>query len=348
MRFFKYLFIFHLLIICSSVNADYQCGSAFGPTGQDACTKLFGVGANFRILDNGRMICARPDGSNYQCYIAEPTCPSAQEVTVKVPVDSPDYICIDGCQYALYKSCVDIEHEDEPGMTCSAISSGGKCTSSGSGNGTGSNSGSGAGSGSGSGSSSGSGDGSGSGSGDGSSSGSGDGSGSGSGDGSSSGSGDGSGSGGGDTTNNNTTNNNTTNNNTTNNTTNNNGGSGGGDGDKTNNNNGSGKDYTGVLDSIFNTLGEIKDWLFGEADTSMFGDNKPPDQELSKQSLDTNAFGSYKQCPQDRTLSMNLLGRQSFSYTFSFSTWCEYLSMFGLFILIFSYLTGAYIIASKS
>ena len=52
------------------------------------------------------------------------TCPSATEVTLKVAINAQKYQCVNQCQYAL-RGCVDIDFE--PGMTCSAISTGIEC-----------------------------------------------------------------------------------------------------------------------------------------------------------------------------------------------------------------------------
>src|SRR5690606_7979190 len=48
-------------------------------------------------------------------------CPSATQKDLKVSINSKSYVCVAGCQYRL-RACVDVDIE--PGMTCSAISTG--------------------------------------------------------------------------------------------------------------------------------------------------------------------------------------------------------------------------------
>lgn len=288
-------------------------------------------------------------------------CPSATKKDLKVPTNAKSYVCVSGCQYRI-SSCVDVDIE--PGMTCSAISTGQDCgttpppkpqkpneppppeqatpdpadpngpppqntansesTSTSSSESTSTQ-----------------------------------------------------------TTNNNTTITNTTTNTTTNTMTNTiinldrlenviknmtsvlsnkldailgkmeqDGGSDGGNGD------GESTDLTETnakLDENNSLLSDLKDWLTGEGDGSNgtggdnpFGNDAVPEKAITPQDLKTNIFGGSASCPADRTLSFQLFTGKSFSKTFSFAMWCDKLAIFGTLILIASYLYGAYIITSKS
>lgn len=103
------------------------------------------------------------------------------------------------------------------------------------------------------------------------------------------------------------------------------------------------------IDETNSLIDELTKWLQGEdLGDDIFGDQEPPEKELTPQQLDTSIFSSRSQCPADARLSFNLLGGKSFTKTFEFKDWCDNLEIFGSFILIASYLFGAYIIVSKS
>lgn len=102
----------------------------------------------------------------------------------------------------------------------------------------------------------------------------------------------------------------------------------------------------GEIEKTNGILDSIKEWLMGDADTSAF-DAQLPEREITQQTFKENIFGGSAQCPADKTLSMPFLGR-SFSKTFSFEIWCDYLSIIGYFILISSYFYGAHIITRNS
>ena len=103
------------------------------------------------------------------------------------------------------------------------------------------------------------------------------------------------------------------------------------------------------IDETNSLIDELTKWLQGEdLGDDIFGDSEPPEKELTPQQLDTNIFSGRAQCPADARLSFNLLGGKTFTKTFEFKDWCDNLEIFGSFILIASYLFGAYIIVSKS
>ena len=103
------------------------------------------------------------------------------------------------------------------------------------------------------------------------------------------------------------------------------------------------------IDETNSLIDELTKWLEGEdLGDDIFGDSEPPEKELTPQQLDTNIFSGRSQCPADARLSFNLLGGKTFTKTFEFKDWCDNLEIFGSFILIASYLYGAYIIVSKS
>ena len=103
------------------------------------------------------------------------------------------------------------------------------------------------------------------------------------------------------------------------------------------------------IDETNSLIDELTKWLQGEdLGDDIFGDQEPPEKELTPQQLDTNIFSGRAQCPADARLSFNLLGGKTFTKTFEFKDWCDNLEIFGSFILIASYLFGAYIIVSKS
>lgn len=94
-------------------------------------------------------------------------------------------------------------------------------------------------------------------------------------------------------------------------------------------------------------LQDIKNWLTGDVDTSGFA-AQAPQHEIEKQSFKTDIFRGSAQCPQDRTLSLNLFAGRSFQKTFSFQMWCDYLAIFGNLILLASYCYGALIVTRNS
>jgi hypothetical protein len=103
------------------------------------------------------------------------------------------------------------------------------------------------------------------------------------------------------------------------------------------------------IDETNSLIDELTKWLQGEdLGDDIFGDSEPPEKELTPQQFDTNIFSGRPQCPADARLSFNLLGGKTFTKTFEFKDWCDNLEIFGSFILIASYLFGAYIIVSKS
>lgn len=122
-------------------------------------------------------------------------------------------------------------------------------------------------------------------------------------------------------------------------------------------NNGNGTDLTATnqkIDELNKTakeskglLQDIKDWFTQPVDTSSM-EATLPEKQLTPQSFNLGLYGSSPQCPADRTLSMSLLGRSSFSYTFSFSMLCEKLALFGQLIMIIAYLYSAHIITRNS
>ena len=102
----------------------------------------------------------------------------------------------------------------------------------------------------------------------------------------------------------------------------------------------------GEIEKTNGILDDIKAWLTDDVDTTPF-EAELPEREITQQTFKENIFGGSAQCPADKTLSMPFLGR-SFSKTFSFEIWCDYLSIIGYFILISSYFYGAHIITRNS
>lgn len=374
MRFFKYLVFFSLFIISSFSNAAWKFENSTYPTPDSACQGIINILKSrgtwsgdltytYTISDDQLNCRINRGGSFYSSGSATKvamSCPSATEVTLKVPVNAQKYQCVNQCQYAL-RGCVDIDFE--PGMTCSAISTGIECgktpptppkdpsdntqtpdaptdtpaapgqntnnTNTNTATTTGTST---------------------------------------------------------STSTSTTTNNTTTNTSTTNTTT-------------TTNINTTTKIDLSSLESAIESIGKILgsklddikdaiaglkdqdgsgdcnsdspasgassgcedsakdifDWLKGDGDKggvggegdNPFGTDVTPQREITPQSLQTNIFGSAAACPADRTLSMNFVGK-SFQKTFSFSLWCQQLAILGSLILIAAYAYGAYIIASKS
>lgn len=110
------------------------------------------------------------------------------------------------------------------------------------------------------------------------------------------------------------------------------------------------------LDDIKNNTKNTNNWLQGKNEDGTgggigdnpFGTDQTPEKALTPQDLETNIFVGSAICPADRTLSFQLFTGKTFSKSFSFSMWCDKLAIFGTLILIASYLYGAYIITSKS
>ena len=100
------------------------------------------------------------------------------------------------------------------------------------------------------------------------------------------------------------------------------------------------------IDETNSLIDELTKWLQGEdLGDDIFGDQEPPEKELTPQQFDTNIFSSRSQCPADARLSFNLLGGKTFTKTFSFSDWCDNLQIFGSLILMCAYLYAAYIVS---
>lgn len=110
------------------------------------------------------------------------------------------------------------------------------------------------------------------------------------------------------------------------------------------------------LDDIKNNGQKTNNWLQGKNDDGTgggisenpFGTDQTPEKALTAQDLETNIFVGSATCPADRTLTFQLFTGKTFSKSFSFSMWCDKLTIFGTLILIASYLYAAYIITSKS
>ena len=86
---------------------------------------------------------------------------------------------------------------------------------------------------------------------------------------------------------------------------------------------------------------------WGNPDTSGFNAEMPySDSQPENNSFNQNIYNSDTQCPSDRTLNLDLMGR-SFTYTFSYSHICDGLAIIGLFILIMCYLFAAHIVVKE-
>lgn len=382
MRFFKYLvFLFLSLFSINTFAAkQYSIDGSIYSSAQSACSSLtFPVPSHLKIVykryeligstsfkcfydlvgkESGTV---SEEDRSYSGSISDIVCPSATEVTLKVPVNAQKYQCVNQCQYAL-RGCVDIDFE--PGMTCSAISTGIDCggtpppkppkpddpvtpdsdsgtpaapgqspsnTNTNTATTTGTST---------------------------------------------------------STSTSTTTNNTTTNTSTTNTTTTTDintttkidlsslesaiesigkllGGKldaikealGGDKGSE----NGSpdGTDLTETnskLDDIKKNGDKLNNWLQGKNEDGTgggvgdnpFGTDVTPERTLDAQSFKTNIFQSNAQCPADKTLSMTLFTGRTFTRTLSFSMWCDKLAIFGSLILIAAYLYGASIIVRNS
>lgn len=100
------------------------------------------------------------------------------------------------------------------------------------------------------------------------------------------------------------------------------------------------------IDETNSLIDELTKWLQGEdLGDDIFGDQEPPEKELTPQQFDTNIFSGRAQCPADARLSFNLLGGKTFTKTFEFKDWCDNLEIFGALILAASYLYAAYIVS---
>lgn len=110
------------------------------------------------------------------------------------------------------------------------------------------------------------------------------------------------------------------------------------------------------LDDIKKNGDKLNNWLQGKNEDGTgggvgdnpFGTDVTPERTLDAQSFKTNIFQSNAQCPADKTLSMTLFTGRTFSRTLSFSMWCDKLAIFGSLILIAAYLYGASIIVRNS
>lgn len=375
MRFFKYFFIFSIITFSSLAHSAsyWQGGSAYTggkntwTTPQEFCAAAKVVrpsitGCTYQSVGEDRVDVDVSNGwFNVTLYRVKIQCPSAQEIGLKVAINAQKYQCVNGCQYGLTK-CVDIDFE--PGMTCSAISTGIDCggtpppkpptnpntqtpdaptdvpaapgqnpsnTNTNTATTTGTST---------------------------------------------------------STSTSTTTNNTTTNTSTTNTTTTTNintttkidlsslesaiesigkllGGKldaikealGGDKGSE----NGSpdGTDLTETnskLDDIKKNGDKLNNWLQGKNEDGTgggvgdnpFGTDVTPERTLDAQSFKTNIFQSNAQCPADKTLSMTLFTGRTFTRTLSFSMWCDKLAIFGSLILIAAYLYGASIIVRNS
>lgn len=92
---------------------------------------------------------------------------------------------------------------------------------------------------------------------------------------------------------------------------------------------------------------QFYDWMKGDGKTpeQIAGSVETPFIDLGGMvpSLNGNLIHYAAQCPGDKTLNMPGFGR-SFSYTFTFSRWCEGLIMLGTLFQVLAYLHAAYIV----
>lgn len=362
MKAFKYLVFLFLLFFSVSSYANWKrldtgATTSIGYSPSGACVHFGGIDfASSYGQDTYFCYIGSRSGPTFKIQmITGSVCPSATTKDLKVPTNSKSYVCVEQCQYKL-RGCVDVDIE--PGMTCTAISTGQDCGTpppptndpnspptatpdpadpNGSSSQNTANSQSTSNSTSTSTSTS--------------------------------------------STENNTNITNTTTNTITNTTTNTiinldrledviknmtsvlsnkldailgkidqDGGTDGGTGEGTDL-----TDTNAKLDENNSLLSDIKDWLTGEGDGSNgtggdnpFGNDAVPEKQLTEQTFQTNLFSGSAACPSDRTLSFTLFTGRSFSRTFSFAMWCDKLQIFGYFILIASYLYGALIITRNS
>ena len=110
-----------------------------------------------------------------------------------------------------------------------------------------------------------------------------------------------------------------------------------------------GKKLDGINDSVKEGNGhlkDIKDYLKDGKDSQFpeDGNTKVDVQTIDVGTFSETIFASSSQCPASKTLSMSLLGRRSFSYTFDFSEWCYYLGLLGNLILICAYIYASNIV----
>jgi len=99
------------------------------------------------------------------------------------------------------------------------------------------------------------------------------------------------------------------------------------------------KEGNGHLKDIKDYLNEGKDAQFPED-----GNTKVDIKTIDAGKFSETIFASSAQCPANKTLSMNFLGRRAFSYTFDFSEWCYYLGLLGNLILICAYIYASNIV----
>lgn len=325
MRFFKFLFPFFLLLSSfthsETLSGWYVLGSQnptyFQGNEQQACNHFFKtINIEYKVAQQA-YACWHQDNTKILGYVklgqyTPLKCPSATSVDLKVPTSSGSYVCTQGCQYKL-KACVDVDFES--GMTCTSISTGQECGQPK------------------------------------------------------------------PTDPNPTTPVTQDPTNPTDKTEDQaifenimnvigdkldsikdaiNGGNQNQDGGDTGGSNGgtTGSDVNvnvdmsetnAKIDETNSLIDDLTKWLQGEdLGDDIFGDSEPPEKELTPEQFDTNIFSGSAQCPADARLNFKLLGGKSFTKTFEFKDWCDNLEIFGSFILIASYLFGAYIIVSKS
>ena len=82
-------------------------------------------------------------------------------------------------------------------------------------------------------------------------------------------------------------------------------------------------------------------------DTSSLNAETPTkDLNIENAQFNDGIYNSIPSCPDDKQLNLDLMGR-SFSYSFSFSHFCDGLSIVGIFIMIMCYLYSAYIVIKE-
>lgn len=133
MKAFKYLVFFIILFISSFASALEQCKyiNSTGPIQEfssvsalcDYVHKFNGWTNNGCTLSGNLIYDSGWSQVGYK-VCEQIQCPSATSRDLKVAVNSKSYVCVQGCQYRL-RACVDVDME--PGMTCSAISTGQDC-----------------------------------------------------------------------------------------------------------------------------------------------------------------------------------------------------------------------------
>lgn len=82
-------------------------------------------------------------------------------------------------------------------------------------------------------------------------------------------------------------------------------------------------------------------------DTSSLNAETPTkDLNIENAQFNDGIYNANPSCPDDKQLNLDLMGR-SFSYSFSFSHFCDGLSIVGIFIMIMCYLYSAYIVTKE-